>query len=780
MVDLGKAYLLIEGVCVVSDHEDPLLFYCLPMMPKLTQDLDPATGEKVPRIQVIKYRGAAGNGGFLNFDCNIGVDKDKLDDIAQEIKSTMHLRETPRLSLVPLIDGTVRMLLFGAASPDATPPRSGATGGTTPSGTPSTTVTSSPTGSPTGPKFVTNILGAVKPALYDDNQAAFSVALDQSGVTVLEQALKGEMSPIGIVYSLDYLGLRPAYNVSVNVNWDRVQKHLDEKFGASLMGIFSSEIEKAVDELIESRDIEINVDTFVPEGEEETGVTGRRDKAVEEAREMITNAFFQSSLDPVKEQKDFSDTALKVIRGIVTGGIDAKEPLFSYKKIDYTRIDKKSLNFNMRERTTVRRTIYPQGHLSGLFRTLLDAGENLDRFVILADLDDPYFERRRIKAISLANFEEDSIASLDVRLSYGDNPKNLILDPTQTSADVEWASNLVNGAMQRDVAASYKVTFKGVDTTERPATIESPQQVTKYDNLEINPRELYGIVHVPIIALSFPFDRYPQVEVDTRYADEDNGIRSEETFLLTKDKPEQEWKIFVRDPERMKLGTKFDYKLVFRAADNRDIERTWVETDEEHVFVRDPFPQKRVVDVVTSVPWALVQDVYVDLSYEDPQNDITQEASLHFSQTDSNPKSFAVELRNPNLRRIAYSVTIMYADGRLVEIPRSVTLERRIIVRADMRGHKIVTIHPQPVDFATKKIKELTVETRYLDGEAGLSFSNVAKFASADDQSSFEFDYVDPAKSRYEYRTNLLFSNGLTKATDWQQTDEDDLIVSIN
>jgi len=776
MVDLGKACLLIEGVCVLSDHEDPLWFYCLPMMPKLTQIPDPVTGKKVPQIQVLKYRGAAGNGGFLNFDCNIGLDKDKLDDIAQEIKSTMHLRETPRVSLVPLIDGTVRMLLFGAGSPEPTPPRSGATGGTTPSGTPSTTVTSSPTGSPTGPKFVIKIDQAAKPALYGDNQAAFSVALDQSGVTVLEQALKGEMSPIGIVYSLDYLGLRPAYNVSVNVNWDRVQKHLDEKFGASLMGIFSSEIEKAVDELIESRDIEINVDTFVPEGEDESGVTGRRDKAVEEAREMITNAFFQSSLDPVKEQKDFSDTALKVIRGIVTGGIDAKESLFSYKKIDYTRIDKKSLNFNMRERTTVRRTIYPQGHLSGLFRTFLDTGENLDRFVRSVDLDDPYFERRHVKAISRANFDEDSIASLDVRLSYGDNPKNVILDPTQTSADVEWASNLVNGAMQRDVAASYKVTFKGVNTAERPATIESPQQVTKYDNLEINPRELYGIVHVPILALSFPFDRYPQVEVHTRYADEDNGIRSEETFLLTKDTPEQEWKIFVRDPQR----TKFEYKLVFRATDNRDIERTWVEADEEHVFVRDPFPQKRVVDVVTSVSWALVQDVYVDLSYEDPQNNITQEASLHFSQTDSNPKSFAVELRNPNLRRVAYSVTIMYADGHLVEIPRSFTLLPRIFVLADMKGHKIITIRPQPVSFATKKIKGLTVETRYVDGEHKLNSQEIFNFASADDQHSFEFEYVDPAKSNYEYRTNLLFTNGLAKATDWQQTDKDDLIVPIN
>ena len=767
---------MFEGVSVFPDHEDSLQYYYLPMMPHLTTIKDPVTGENVPQIQVLKYRGTAGNGGFLNFDCNIGVPQEKLDEIADNIKHTMRLRDTPHLGPVPLVDGSVRMLLFGAESAEPSPAgRTGtAGGGTPPPIISSTAVTTSPTGNAAGPKFVTKIDHSAKPALYGDNQAAFSVALDQSGVTVLEQALKGEMSPIGIVYALDYLALRPAYNVSLNVDWDRVQKHLDENFGTSTL-FFSSDIEKAVDELIESRAIEINVDTFVAEGDADSaGVMGRRDKAVEEVREMITSSFFTSSIDPVKEEKDSADTALKVIRGIATGGIDAQKSLFSYKKIDYTRIDKKSLNFNMRERTTVRRSIYPQGHLSGLFRTLRDGGVDLDRFIMSVDLDDPYFERRRVKVISRADFAGDSIGSLDVRLNYAGNPKNVILDPNAKSADLDWASKLVNGAMQRDVAVSYKVTFAGVDNTERPTTLTSPEQITNLDNLEINPRELYGMKPVPINGANFPFDRYPQVEVHTRYADETNGIRMDEVFLLSKTEQTKQWNIFVRDPER----TSFEYKTILRAADNRDIEGDWLECDDEYITIRDPF-LPYTVDVVAAVPWALVQNVFVDLSYEDSENGIDEQTSLIFSPTDSGVKSFAVHRRNPNLRRVGYKVTIMYADGRLVEVPPSFTLQPRIIVRPDMRGHKIVTIHPAQVNFATQKIKALTVETRYVDGEAGLSFNNVASFASADDQASFEFDYVDPAKSHYEYRTNLLFTNGMAKATDWQQTDKDDLTISI-
>jgi len=766
--------LVIEGVSVFKDHEDPLQFYYLPMMPRLTQLPDSRTGQKVPQISIIKFRGAAGNGGFLNFDCNIGVDQSTLDDVAQQLKQKMHLRENPRLGPVPLVDGRVRLLLFGASTPEVTQP-AGAGAGTTVATATSTTVTTSPTGSPTGPKFVTKIDQAAKPALFGDNQAAFSVALDQSGVTVLEKAMQGELSPIGIVYALDYIGLRPAYNVSVSVDWDRVQKHLDEKFSANTF-FFSSDIETAVDKLIENRAIQINVDTFVPEEGDETGVLGRRDKAVEDVREMITSSFFTSSLDPVKEEKDSSDTALKIIRGIATAGIDSKSALFSYKKIDYTRIDKKSLNFNMRERTTVRRSIYPQGHLRGLFQILRDGGMNLDRFVTSVDLDDDYFERRRTKIISRADFEEDSIRSLDVRLNYDGTPKNVILDATTPTANLEWASQLVNGKMKREVTVNYKVTFKGIDNTERPATLTSPEQVTTLDNLEINPRELYAIVHVPIVALSFPFDRYPQIEVHTRYADPANAIRMDETFLLTKEKPEQAWKIFVRDPKL----TQFDYKLIFRAANNRDIERPWVTSDEEQVFVRDPFPNKLRVDVVPNVPWTQVQDLFVDLQYEDKENNILQQDSLHFAPADAAAKAFTVELRNPALRRVSYNVSIIFTDGRLVEIPRSFTQQRRIIVNANMRGHRIVAIQPQAVDFKATKVRELKVETRYRDDEAGLSFADAFTFTSADDRASFEFDYVDAAKPAYEYRTNLVFTNGMSKAGDWQKSDKDDLIVPIN
>ena len=215
MIYLEPPFYIIEGVSIFRDHADPLQFYYLPMAPKLSKVVDETSGQKIPQIQVIKYRGSAGNGGFLNFDVNIGVEEEKLSQIKGEIQGRERLRDTPRLSPVPVIDGSVKMMLFGAQTGDLPP------------------------ADPTKIKFVTKIDQNAKPSLYGNNQAAFSVSLDQYGVTVLEKALQGEMSPIGIVYSLDYLALRPAYSIRLDVDWNRVQKHLSEKYSFDSL-IFST------------------------------------------------------------------------------------------------------------------------------------------------------------------------------------------------------------------------------------------------------------------------------------------------------------------------------------------------------------------------------------------------------------------------------------------------------------------------------------------------------------------------------------------------------------
>jgi len=768
MLFLKPPFPVINGLAMIPDDRDPLYWSCLPLAPKLTMVKDPVTGGPTPQVQLLKFRGMAGDGGFLNFDCNIGIDNDQLADIRAELKRQLRLNSDPNLGLVPFIDGTVKMMLFGQESPTPPPPGSKPAAGT--GGAASQPALTDPN----APKFVLKIENNAKPSLYGDNQAAFSVQLDQYGVTLLEKALQGDMSPIGIVYALDYLALRPAFSVHLHVDWDRVQKRLDEEYG--IQGFFiSAQIDKTVDELIEKRVIQFDVDSFIPDGEDPS-VVSDRDKAVNEVREMITNAFFTSSIDPAKPAQDGWDRAAQFLDRLQEGPAGAGS-IFQYKSTDYTRIDKKALEVNMSERTTVRRSIYPQGHLGGLFRIL--KAQNLDpsRYILEVDLDNPWFQHRRVTAISRADFERDSIGSIDLRVVYGNDARNAILASDNTTAKFEWLSQADGaGGMKRPVSGEYTVRFKNVESGERPNSITSRPLSTDVENIEIYPRDLYAVMPVPIVlAETYPFDRFPSVEVGIRYQDAEHGINFDHTYFLAKDKPAPDVRLFLADPAK----TQFESRVIHHGADNRTVEWPWAANDDRQVKISDPFPSARSITVVAAVPWTQVQNVFVDLFHEDKTSGGRQEGSVQFGPTDPTPKSFRVDFTDPKDQRVGFEATIVFANGRVVQVPRSYTLDRRIIVRGDMVGHRVVRMVPSTIDFAGVGLREVRVESRYTDPAAGLSFAGGGSFARADDIATFEFDYVDPGKQQYEYRTTQAYLNGLAKQTDWQPGSSDDLVVPI-
>ena len=588
MLYLNPPFPLIRGVALFPDHQDPLQWYFMPSAPRLSSIPDPVAGKPRPSLQLIKFRGDAGTGGFLNFDVNIGLDEGVLDDIKAELRSPQFkLPSGPiKLSPVPLTGGTVKLLILGQESPPASPPPPHPGGA------------AAPAAPDTGPKFVTKISHDAHPALYGDNQAAFSVMLDPYGVTVLEQALAGNMSPIAVVYWLEYLGLRPAYSIHLNIDWDRVQKHLDEHFGADTL-FTSVNIDKAVDELVDRRAILLEADTFVPEDEENASVISSRDRALNEVRDMITEAFFTPSADPSKSRSDDWDkatrTAARVSTIVASGGL-AGIASFSYSKNNYQRVDKKVLDVNIRERTTVKRSIYPQGHLTGLFQVLRDQHLRMADFVSEANLNDPWFQRRKVAVISRADFEADSIGSISVKLGYGTEIQSVVLDKQNPRQEVKWLSHLTNGAMDLPVSVEYTVNFHGVDGTERPLLLKSPVTELVVENLEIEPRALYSIVSIPVAVANpatFPWARYPSVEIHLKYEDAANQVRDDEIFILDKDHPGRSWGLFIRETGPVA----FRYRLLYRAADNRDYQTDWRPTDTREVMVRDPFPSKRTLMV---------------------------------------------------------------------------------------------------------------------------------------------------------------------------------------
>ncbi|MDD4777175.1 MAG: hypothetical protein PHV53_02685 [Fermentimonas sp.] len=760
MLYLAPPFHIIDGISIFRDHEDELQYYFMPLYPHLTTVKDAVTGADVPQIQLIKYRGEAGNGGFLNFDVNLGIMEDKLQELTASIKSLENLDQTPRLAPVPLVDGTVKLMILNKQSPE-----------------PANDTDPVPANDkPEGPQFVISMQHHAKPALYGTNQAAFSVQLDEAGVVVVEQAIQGEMAPIGVVYSLDYMCLRDGYKVSVNADWERVQKHFDESFSVNTP-IFSSTVDTIVDELIETRVIDMQIDKLFVTDDTTSELEARMNEAVNQIKDMVLDNFFEPSLEPIENKEDNTIRDIGRVALILASGGASESTTFSYKKTDITRIDKKKLNVNFSERTAVIRSIYPQGHLGGLFTVLREPGIELSRFVMPVELDNPWFKKRKVNVIARTDFDSDNIESLNVTLTYNGASKNVLLDKNKTTEQVHWLSKIVDDKMVPEVSCSYIVNFKKGDGLERPSKVVSPPEIITVENYEVRPREIYGNTPIAILALNFPWDVYSHVEIAIKYTDEENEIRTDDNILLNKDKTEATWQLFSLNPTK----NVFSYQLIYRGVDHRDLIMPWQESEAENIIIRDPFPDKRRISFVPAVSWAEVKNIFADVVYTDKENGVRESNSVSFSETDNNPKDVIIQqFKNPEARIVSFKITFIYADGRVIETPTCQTLSDRIFITTAIKGHKILLIDPSGIAFKDNKIKEAKLQIRYEDEEAKLSFNDNFSFKSENDQPRyFEYDFVDPDNAAVLYRLELHYENGMKKTGNWLNSKDDLLKLTV-
>jgi hypothetical protein len=595
--------------------------------------------------------------------------------------------------------------------------------------------------------------------------------------------LQSDLLPIGVVYSLDFLALRPAFSVKVTAEWDRVQSHLQESFGFDYL--FSSvQIDKVVDKLIEDQVVQIEVNSFLPEGEDAGSWVGRRDQAINDFKDIVLENFFEPSLEPIREEEDDWDKALHTAERLAllgaTGGW-AGATKFSYVQREIERIDQKRLDLTMHERVTVSRSIYPQAHLQGLGQQLRDmivSGQvDQTRFIQDVTLGSDWFKRRKVLAHSLVDYEHDDVESVNATLMYGGQPQTIRLTKDDRSGERQWNSIVVNNAMQREVEYEYRVNFAGVDTAERPSILASPKAITIGDEFELSPRgeDLYHVDDIQFGADRLPWDRFPNVSVEVRYDDPDNAIRLAEVFVLKESQSEVTWKRFRMNSDL----DEYQVRVTYLASDHRDIATDWITTNQERYPIRDPRPAVRSVQVVPAVAWTLVSMVLVEVEYVDEANGLRENQTLSFFDTDQDrgPKKFSVNLADPEQRIIRYSASILLKDNRLIAIPPSATAGPAIFIRTDTMGHRMVEVRTADVDFAARGIVRIEADLAYDDPAAGLSFSDTYTFWSPQDVQFFEFDYASAERDSYSCTVRVVFANGLVQARDLGMLNGDRLIL---
>ncbi|MFE5794999.1 hypothetical protein ACFQ8C_20830 [Streptomyces sp. NPDC056503] len=735
MLSLAPPFLMVNGFSLFPDHADPLQWYYLPMGPSIAVRNE--GGAATPVFSLLQFRGEKDDttGGLLNFDVVLGPPADRLDsvldEVAGEIQSQLNLPERPRRPVpVPLEGGTVKLVLLDSESD----------------------------GAPDDSRFVERIIHQAQPSLYGANQAAFSAVLDARGSTLLASCLDGAVAPIGVVYALDFLGLRPAYTVTLNIRWDQLKERLDKTFGVS--GVFvSSQITEQLDKLKDERVIDIQDDLFVPEGEAGKSVIASHDRAVSAVYDMITDSFFEAALAP-RPAPDGWDRAAELAtefgRVAMTGGLSLAGT-YTYRRISSVQEVQKRLNVRMGERTAVRRTVYPQGHLSGIAELIAASGRPQSDFTRRVSIDDPWFGRRKVKVVSRVDFNSGFLTSVGVDLRYGEDGKTVLLDGQNNTGEVDWASRVEGGTMVKPVTVD--ITYH----LAQPAGWVLPDRLTVHDTTEteiaeIRPSETFNFRPVLIREEGVPWADWRSVTVELRYRDAASGVSGEYAFELDGKQGLWQWPRFIVGSAP---GT-YSYRLTYHGIGRPDVVREWAETDENEVKVRDPFPATYLLTVRPLVAWTNVSTVLVDLLYEDPAHQLRQEASLEFTSEKGGAQQFSAGLRDPTLRRITYRVTLLHTDGHMSTVPESSTGRPTLTVAADMPTHQAVVVRVDTKAAEAAGIRETKVEFAQSGTE-----TVTASYSFTRDSGPVGHEFDVTGAPGFRYRVVRIATSGLTRVGEW-------------
>lgn len=214
MLTFESPFYEIEDVIVFRDHASPITFHYLAGPPHLTRSPD---GN--PNLLLLKYKKAidamtegAGptrdqlGGAFLLFGVDCGLSEATKNAIKSKLQAFVP-PDAGSITLVPVLytKGKVSVVALdkqqaAAASEEDAKKDDG--------------------------KFVRGILGTSTPSLLQDQRAIFSISLTPDAATLIEKAYESDLSPIGVMYELEFAGLRPALSVKAEVDMKRVYESL--------------------------------------------------------------------------------------------------------------------------------------------------------------------------------------------------------------------------------------------------------------------------------------------------------------------------------------------------------------------------------------------------------------------------------------------------------------------------------------------------------------------------------------------------------------------------
>lgn len=712
MIDLGRGPLHALGVSVFPDHADPARFHFLPDAPQLCYRPD-----GTPELSLLKYQldpalHEAIGAGLLSLTVSLAVSDDVQDQLRKKLARQFSLDRPAQLSPVTVEDGSCDIVVIDK---------------------------------PSDTGLVQRVLGGGTPSLYGDEACTFMVVLAADGVSLVESALKRGGLPVGVVYRLSVLGLRPALRARITARWQDIYHYYDNRLHGGKL-LLAVEIGATIEDLIHSEAITIVVDQLLPPDQQDPTYQ----RAIDQVQRYVLEQFFKPTLGQQPPPADSSTGALATIGNAIKDFAGFFS--LTYSLVDLNRDELKTMTYDLAVAQAEMLTLAPQGTFTALAAPPgappLDVG-TLITTVAASPSDEMDFDVGA--AIDLA---AEQIDHVEVLLAYGMHSADLLLDGAAPRKPVRFFREQALGS---SVTYHYEVNFQpgaGLSGTLRSKDVTTDSRV-----LRINPRELYQRIAVTAVAQGVPFDRFPQVIVDVQVPDPTGGALTTETLQL--DATHGEVGFVVRAP----LGVRLPLQRRIRYVDTRGVETVvdWDSFDAGTLVVGDPFPEVLIVQILGSARFGtVVTRLVVELRPSAHPEKVTTEML-----TQAQPSAtWSLALADRTDPSYEYRVTVQTARGEVQQGQWLAGAGGTLIV-----GEGIARLRQVTLMFVGRSIQDLGllgIKVRFAYDDAASNLHAEDEFMVRDTTKPVGWSYpiADLTRQAYTYQVSLVHADGSIEARD--------------
>ena len=612
---------------------------------------------------------------------------------------------------------------------------------------------------PKGVSFFEEVYGTSKPSLLGGNRATFGVMMDHEGALLMEAALKSGISPIGVIYDLEYLGMRPAFNVKITADYKRIYNHLEMQFGIrGGVGPITAAVDigMAWQKLREDGSIKVEVTNFT----DDENFRKQADAAFDWFKTELLRDFFKSSLEPPSFMKQGQSSnmlgALQSLLGPLTEsqqgptrpamGVpttlaptpsapptsldsgtqttadrnksataaaapqdSAAKPAangtqfglqigFSLKMYQQEELKTRSFEYSMQ--AAVSRTAAPQG----LFSTIVN-GMDLSRAIKHVSLDDDFFKHVNAKFQLGADLAASQIELVSINIEYpgvrpdGVQPEQvggITFTPQDNGA--KSFRTFLNDAL--DLRYRYKMDIhfaQNSDWEGNEPHYTSGWIVETGQAPQVNPFDAIDQLQIEVSLGSTVIAPVQQVQIDLVYDDPAVGMRAERSMTFKPGDPTKNWKL--RFPEGAIHS--FKHRVTYFLDDNVRHRTDWIEsgaitTEAISLIIPGPFLNTMKIPVLSLLDPASIIEASVDVLYVDAARGYEWRGRTVFgpdSQNQSRSREISIPTLDPMPHGVTYSVTVVRADGTVLEVPsREIRPGEKIMVSDGVGQTRIIRI----------------------------------------------------------------------------------------